>query len=802
MNKTPFSILTAAATVAFATINASADNFYWRGTTDNHVWDTTSLNWASSGSDSARKAWVNDSSSSGSNPTFDSQGAKDITVTDDGVEGMELDIWGGDHTLSGGPVTVNVVDTDGGNLTIYNRFNCTATTSGWGFRMYGGNGTFTVGDGGYLDAYFCPYAGNFAGKLIVLTNGTFRANFNSASLQNSNKPTIYFNGGTLIPVNTSSITTLTSTKIILGAGGMHVAPRESGWTYFPGPIGTDTELPTDGGLIIGELDNYLYVKNVANTFRGGLHITGTGGAIGFESNQAVGQTPASPEDNIFFECPSNTVSTKLVAHGSITLNANRNIRIANGVTARLSGYNSSSTLTVKGTISCENPEHGFLHTVAYDSNSVGPVTLDPGAGRTNRISRLFVGAPTTIASGTTLLESSKPLNNTTSAERYGDNDGSPLHVRSGGTLTVSGGEVITTGSGLYVTQNGTLVVSGGLVDLKERELLHAYTAAATTTVRNGGRLHVGPIRMSGAAGSDASKSVLNLETGGVIRVTGDIYIHKVHSGDKATVNCNGGTLEWANAGSSHNCPVAVDGDHSSANTLNGMTWNVKEGGLVVSNDVICYFRPALISGAASDGGVTKWGSSTFALFNTGSTFNGPVSIMQGTFRLGNPGVIPATGTARVNAGAYFNLNQQAQTLARIEGSGTFEGVIFNGTKLLSVTSAIAPGMGADAPGTLTISGGGINIADNTALEIDVDTAGNSDCLSYPDSLDLSKLRLVINDGTKLNKDYTYTIATVAQGMSVQNQFASVSGLPELWRVIYNQNSVELRFTNPFTLIIQ
>ena len=39
-------------------------------------------------------------------------------------------------------------------------------------------------------------------------------------------------------------------------------------------------------------------------------------------------------------------------------------------------------------------------------------------------------------------------------------------------------------------------------------------------------------------------------------------------------------------------------------------------------------------------------------------------------------------------------------------------------------------------------------------------------------------------------------------MSVQNQFASVSGLPELWRVIYNQNSVELRFTNPFTLIIQ
>ena len=127
MNKTPFSILTAAAIAALATINAGAATYTWRGTTDNPVWDTETANWSSGGS---LVPWVNNPTSSGSNISFDSQGAKDITVTDDGVEGMELDIWGGDHTLSGGPVTVNVVDTDGGNLTIYNRFNCTATTSG------------------------------------------------------------------------------------------------------------------------------------------------------------------------------------------------------------------------------------------------------------------------------------------------------------------------------------------------------------------------------------------------------------------------------------------------------------------------------------------------------------------------------------------------------------------------------------------------------------------------------------------------------------------------------------------------
>ena len=101
--------------------------------------------------------------------------------------------------------------------------------------------------------------------------------------------------------------------------------------------------------------------------------------------------------------------------------------------------------------------------------------------------------------------------------------------------------------------------------------------------------------------------------------------------------------------------------------------------------------------------------------------------MQGSFRLGSAGVIPATGTARVAAGAAFYMNTFSQTLARIEGSGTFGEVNPTHTSpLLTVTSAIAPGMGEDALGTLTISGGAINIADGTALEIDVDAQGNSE----------------------------------------------------------------------------
>ena len=766
------------ATVAALGANA-ATSYTWRGTTDNPVWDTTTANWSSGGS---MVPWVNNSSSS--SPQFDSQGATDITVDAAGVVGFEFDL-GGTHTLSGGPVTMAVIDTNGGDVTIYNTVICTNTSHG--LRMFGGNGTLTVGDGGYLDAYFSPWNAEYAGKVIVLTNGTFKATFNRNNLNNSNKPTIYFNGGALIHTHNDWRTQITfgNTKMVIGEGGMVVKSRaNSGNTYLPRPIGTDTSLPTDGGIILSNLSNYvLFEKRANHTYRGGLHINGTGGSIGIEEGdssygRALGVIPATPTDDIFFESPSNTVCSALVGHGGgVSLDANRNLRIGNGVTAQIGTYNSGSSLTIKGTFSCENPQTGFL----VVNKDTGTTTLNPGAGRTNHIGRLWVAKPLAIASGTTLLE----------GDTGNVDQDNALHVRNGGTLTVSGGEVMTTGSGSYATQNGTLVISGGLLDLGKREFLHAHKSAATTTVRNGGRLHVMDMRIADdGCGSDASKSVLNLETGGVVRVTRDIYIHRVHSTYKATVNCNGGTLEWANTVSSHNCPVSVDGDHSYNNTQNNLTWNVKEGGLVVSNDVICYFRPALKSAAANDGGVTKWGSGTFALFNTGSTFNGPVTIMQGEFRTGNPGVIPATCTARVAAGASFSPNTYALTLARIEGSGTFTQVLNSGTKLLTVTSAIAPGMGTNTVGTLTISGGPINIANDVALEIDLDAEGNSDCLSYPGDLDVANMALHVNDISKLNKNCKYVIASNLTG--VTGELFKTTNLPAHWTTRYYAASHELK----------
>ena len=327
-------------------------------------------------------------------------------------------------------------------------------------------------------------------------------------------------------------------------------------------------------------------------------------------------------------------------------------------------------------------------------------------------------------------------------------------------------------------------------------MLHANSVAATTTVRNGGRLYLENVRIGGnGAGSDASKSVFNIETGGVVRLKGSLYIHDVQQEYKATVNFNGGAIEWAKPevpGEGHqfdNCPFGND----NSSTRTNVAYNVLKGGMNITNDLQMWFYPRITSGVPAgetDGGLTKWGSHTLAIMRSGHTFNGPLTVMQGTVSIGMNEALPATTTIRVNADAGFSINTYSQTFARIEGNGRFRG--FSSSSVLSVTSAIAPGMGADSLGTLTISDDGkINIADNTALEIDVNEAGESDCFNCPPQLDLSKMTLQVNDTTKLNREKRYTIATLNGGIKDGALFKSTN-LPLGWEVRHYASSHELK----------
>ena len=99
-------------------------------------------------------------------------------------------------------------------------------------------------------------------------------------------------------------------------------------------------------------------------------------------------------------------------------------------------------------------------------------------------------------------------------------------------------------------------------------------------------------------------------------------------------------------------------------------------------------------------------------------------------------------------------------------------------------------MGADSLGTLTTTAA-IDIADDVALEIDVDSAGNSDRLNYPATIDLSKMTLHVNDLTKLNKAMKYTIATLPGGIANGALFKSTN-LRHGWDVRFDATSHELR----------
>ena len=796
----------AAAACMSAALDANAARQYWRGTTENPVWDLTTANWAADTTTSTLRTYQNGTASSVPEATFSSTGVENVTIDDGGVEAYVVNITGGNHIWRGGPVTATVFDPLGGNLTIYNTVNlCTNTASiYYGFRPRSGGSTITIGDGGTLSAYMVPFSDStLATKLVVLTNGTLKARFSADQIKN-NKFTLYFNGGTFIPLINEDRQFVNS-QFLLGSGGVHLQERTAAsdcWSHLPGPIGTDENLPTDGGVWIDQHEGYMLLPNFTCTYRGGVHLNSSRGKLGVRAERNLGAVPESPTNNIFFL----KSGAAFISHGgnsNIRLHPNRNLYLADGVVARLQTWSGSDqSLTVQGTIGCENVSNGVVEVYSYSGISDnGVVAFCPTDDRTNHLGRLLVHAPTVIGSGTTLLENNEALSVGTGAndERWSVNDGCPLNISGSGHLMVTGGLLKVTGSRPVCTSAKLTISDGGVVDLEGegnggRETRHAYSGAATTTIRNGGKLIVARMRMAGdeAIATDATKSVVNVETGGTLRVTYALYV--TGDGKKGTLNFNGGMLEWGNPTTGmYLDSFRENGLDYPAFTRNGLSINVLEGGMNVTNYNAFYIAERISSGAETDGGVTKWGAGTFALMGT-CTFNGPLTVMQGDFRLGANNVLNSNIAMRVAAGANFIMNTYSQTFARIEGSGSIWGTGTE-TAILTVTSAIAPGMGADSLGTLRVVDHALNIADDVALEIDVDTEGNSDCLlygvNYSEQIDLSKMTLQVNDTTKLNGEKKYTIAKRNGGIKDAALFKSTN-LPGNWVVRYYSASHELK----------
>ncbi|MBQ6341219.1 MAG: hypothetical protein IJI36_18945 [Kiritimatiellae bacterium] len=750
----------------------AADNsiyYRWRGTQENPVWSTSVANWYNPNSGSM-EAWT-----SGSRAYLDpapSGVTTDITVDDVGVVvGIYQEPQGGVYTFRGGPIyadpTLSIEKT--ASAVFYNQVMAT--------NLYL-EGSLTVGAGGDVwVASYIPTGANASfvdnSVLTVSTGGVLRVAAFDTSAIASKYSTLLVDGGSVSHYE-QSVRIFGNSHLKVGRGGLRWRPYAERDHYVPGPVESACE--DDGGVVFEQhglahvVRKGWYSSEPVNTHRGGNWIRTTGN-VNFGADRNFGAIPESPTNNIFAEAGGN-----LVAENKIDLHENRNILIGAGVTIRFSVNSNAgdeNSWIIHGTFSCADAK-GTLRTIK-GSNGEGPIVLAPPEGRTNVVGHLLAYAPRTIvASGVTEVNG---------ASFSGVNDNASLNVGSGGHLMVTGG-VLKVAGNPHCCNNGRLTVSGGLADFSKANVLNAYNSPATTTVCRAGTMVVSTFRVSGdtqSVYSDPSKSVLNIETGGVMRVLTKTGVCLVNNNRTGTVNFNGGMFEIAATGTDLN-QWGVCSYPSDDLTKNNLRFTVREGGAVFSNEVCgLWFNSSLLSGAESDGGLEKWGAKELALMATNHTFNGSIRVMQGSFAVNTKltNVFPNCSGAYVNGGATFRMNQSFHTFPRIGGGGRFAEMA---NRNLTVTRTIAPGMGPDAVGTLTISGGPMNIADGVALEIDVDDAGNSDCFSYPGELDLSKMSLRVNDVAKLDQQMKYVIATNLAGAT--GEFGATN-LPSGWMVTYD-----------------
>jgi hypothetical protein len=774
--------------IAAATAVAAWANYEWSGATGE--WSTSAANWWDG---SALVPWSN-----GSYAEMKPAGtgiATDLEVAAGGVTASTYEhCEGATYSLSGGPIAVSTLSVHPGLLTVNNAVSASGT-----FYV---KGKVTIANGGSLvvskyESAETAATGTDTAVVTVLAGGMLEVtNFTAVGSKYS---TLYVDGGTVKHALTryQDHVAFSNSKIKVGPNGMHVGEAKAGqMSFLPYPVESGGD--TDGGVWVDGHSGYYLLYGGNNSYKGGLHIMSGGGQVGIQSDGNLGASTSVPTNSIILE-GDGTVKTApvIVSHsqGAVTLGANRDIFIGDNVMGRLSTYSASSRLVVRGAIGCANRENGVLYIGDY---STGAVVLETAGGRTNHLGRLIVTQPLIVGNGTTLLENTTNLGRASGGhqEDWGIKDGAVMNIRNSGHLMVTGGVLKAMGGRSACVSANMTVSDGGFVDLTGREVLHGYDGPAVTTIRNGGKLVVSNVRMAGdntSYYSDATKSVINVETGGVLRLTSSMYL--TDSNRRATLNFNGGRLDWPGSSGSY-----FEGNKYPSTTRAHLLVNVKEGGMVVSNSATLYFGPSIRSGAAQDGGITKWGAGEMALWNPTNTFNGPIRVMQGNFAtfgsMRNP--INTNCAVCVNAGATFRANTSYHTFARIEGSGSFTQ---NTDRNLTVWQAIAPGMGTNTLGTLTVSGGPINIADGVALEIDVDAAGNSDCLNYSGELDLSALTLHVNDLAKLNTEKKYVIASNL--MDATGDFAS-SNLPNGWFTRYDaaQHKLILYFQRGTVIMVR
>jgi len=253
-------------------------------------------------------------------------------------------------------------------------------------------------------------------------------------------------------------------------------------------------------------------------------------------------------------------------------------------------------------------------------------------------------------------------------------------------IEVTGGQVNVGGSYLSVGESAgsyaSLLVSGGFVNI----------FPVNSTIRMGGW---------GSAGGDGQV---------VLSGSGEIYIGSTlemayAAGSHSTVRLDGGTLTAKNItkGNGVLADMWFNGGlfrpHTAGQTMTGLTTAyVSTNGAAIDTSLASYtVAQALLTdpvlGGASDGGLLKLGSNTLSLTSSENTFNGPITVSEGTLEA----LLGATNDLSVSAGAIFDASGERAEISDLTG----EGLLTNG--VIAVNGVLDAGTnGAPAGAQMTI----------------------------------------------------------------------------------------------------
>lgn len=243
-----------------------------------------------------------------------------------------------------------------------------------------------------------------------------------------------------------------------------------------------------------------------------------------------------------------------------------------------------------------------------------------------------------------------------------NNDGGGVIIVSGGTFTMTGGNIVgcTAGSGGGVDVSGTFTMTGGSI--------------------------------AGCVAAHASGGGVYVETGGAFEMSGGSIAGCVAANGSGGGICNAGTTTLSGSAKIQNCHVDVTGE-------GGGIWSFESAGALTVNGNVeitgckrgttpdaMYFDNGTVSGGRFDGEVTKWdGTIIGGTFDdrvrnkggtiSGGTFNGKVNnegnIENGTFS----GTVENAAKGKITDGT-FTETSTVNNRGTI-GGGTFSGTVEN-----------------------------------------------------------------------------------------------------------------------------